>query len=79
MRVFILSLFLIGCASDPYGTVNDFDERGGVRCRVLSGNIGTMAVDGHGTGFSCLDLGPIDGCLQFDNGQFDYESSGCKE
>ncbi len=80
MWKYALSLLLLtGCASDPLGQVGDHTASGGVICRNISGNVNTTAGDGQGTGFRCLDLGPIDGCVRYDNGQFEYESAACSD
>lgn len=78
-----------GCAHlDPLGTPSkgkkgeaDYDTRGGVICRELSGNITATTVDAYGQGFRCLDVGenPVEGCIKYTDGRFNYTSPGCEE
>lgn len=81
------ALFLAGCAHlDPLGTPAkqkkgeaDFETRGGVICRELSGNVGTTGVEAYGQGFRCLDVGKekVEGCIKYTDGRFNYTSPGC--
>lgn len=76
-----------GCAHlDPLGTPAkgekgqaDYDTRGGIICRELSGNVGTTGVEAYGQGFRCLDVGTktVEGCIKYTDGRFNYTSPGC--
>lgn len=87
--VIVGALFLSGCAHlDPLGTPAkgekgqaDYDTRGGVICRELSGNVGTTGAEAYGHGFRCLDVGenPVEGCIKYTDGRFNYMSSRCEK
>lgn len=78
-----------GCAHlDPLGTPAkgtkgeaDYETRGGVICRELSGNVGTTGVEAYGQGFRCLDVGKqkVEGCIKYTDGRFNYTSPGCTD
>lgn len=88
LLVIVGALIMSGCAHlDPLGTPAkgekgqaDYDTRGGVICRELSGNVGTTGVEAYGQGFRCLDVGEksIEGCIRYTDGRFNYTSPGCQ-
>lgn len=87
LLVIVGALIMSGCAHlDPLGTPAkgekgqaDYDTRGGVICRELSGNVGTTGVEAYGQGFRCLDVGEkaVEGCIRYTDGRFNYTSPGC--
>lgn len=86
--VIVGALAMSGCAHlDPLGTPAkgekgqaDYNTRGGVICREISGNVGTTGVEAYGQGFRCLDVGEkaVEGCIRYTDGRFNYTSPGCQ-